>query len=858
MSVEARVLRRLAATVAIVAVAATVVAPTGAGAAEPDVDPALDVSTWATGVFTAWDIGFLPDGSALIPQRDDGIITLRRPDGSTVDLTADMADLDPAGEGGLMGLVVDPDHDRNRRFYTCQSSASDVQVVSWRLDASAAAATRVDDPLVGGIDRIASGRHSGCRLRFDHEGRLHIATGDAATGSLPRNRRSLAGKTLRVDPATGRGVRGNPYFGRPGDGRILTIGHRNVQGLDRRPCTDQMWSAEHGPSVDDEINLSTRGGDYGWHPVPGYNEGVPMTDQSLPGRQREAQWSSGSRTIALSGVGWLRGAQWGAWDGQLAGATLKDSRLHVFTFDNRDRFGRLVTPPETDGVFGRLRTPVQGPDGALYVTTDGDRVLRVAAPAGPTPGSHDVDGDGADDLVVGAPGATVGRRTGAGAAVTLFGTVGGLSTRGGELRTQGTFDGARAQERDGFAGAIASGDIDGDGTTDVVFGSPGEDLGRATDAGAVTVVCGRTDGLEHRSSQTFSQAGQIAGRPGSGDAFGAAVAMGDFDGDGHDDIAIGAPGEDIGGIEGAGSVTVLEGSPAGIRTDSSLAISRRGAVPGDPVTGEAFGAALATGDLDGDGYVDLAIGAPGPDATAGAVVVVFGSRAGLDRSRTVVVTQGGDRPDLPEAGDAFGAALAIGDLDGDGAADLAVGAPGEDVPGAADAGAVMVVPGHGSGLGNGGTMIVQDGSGPGASGTGDAFGSALAVGDLDGDGTADLVVGVPGESFGRRRGAGRVASIPGSPTGPDTGRAVSFDQRGPTPGRPVAFDEFGAAVRLADFDGDGRVELAVGIPGQRVARLGNAGAVMVFDGIDDPGRRLTQRGAVPGRPTAGARFGAAL
>ena len=618
-------LRQLIATCGVLAVAAGLFPSGGAGAAEPDVDPALEVSTWVTGVSTAWDIGFLPDGSALIPQRDNGIITLRRPDGSTVSLTADMADLDPAGEGGLMGLVVDPDHDRNRRFYTCQSSSRDVQVISWQLDAAAATATRIDDPLVGGIDRITSGRHSGCRLRFDHEGRLRIATGDAATGTLPRDRRSLAGKTLRVDPSTGRGVVGNPYVGRPGDGRIFTIGHRNIQGLDRRPCTDQMWSAEHGPSVDDEINLLVAGDDYGWNPVPGYDESVPMTDTSLPGPQRRAQWSSGARTIALSGVGWLRGAEWGAWDGQLAGATLKDARLHVFTFDDRDRFGRLVTPPETDGVFGRLRTPVQGPDGALYVTTDGDRVLWVAAPTGPTPGDQDLDGDGADDLVVGAPGATVRGRAGAGAAVALFGSDRGLSRRGGQVRTQRTFDGAAPQAGDEFAGAIAYGDIDGDGTTDAVLGSPGEDVGRFGDAGAVTVVCGRTDGLEHRSSQTFTQSGRVAGRPGAGGAFGAAVATGDFDGDGFDDVAIGAPGQRVGGVADAGAVTVLEGSPGGIRIDSSLAVSRRGAVPGDPVAGEAFGAALASGDLDGDGYDDLAIGAPG--AGAGAVIVVFGSRS---------------------------------------------------------------------------------------------------------------------------------------------------------------------------------------------------------------------------------------
>jgi glucose/arabinose dehydrogenase len=141
-----------------------------------------------------------------------------------------------------------------------------------------------------------------------------------------------------------------------------------------------MWSVEHGSYRDDEVNRLKKGGNYGWNPGPGYDETGPMTDHSLPGRQISARWSSGTPTIATSGAVWLRGRQWGAWRGALAVAALKDTSLRIMKFDDRGRFVRMWTPAALNR-GDRLRSPVLGPGGDLYVTTanggGGDRILKV-------------------------------------------------------------------------------------------------------------------------------------------------------------------------------------------------------------------------------------------------------------------------------------------------------------------------------------------------------------------------------------------------------------------------------------------------------------------------------------------------
>ena len=353
-----------------------------------DAAPDITVVELVSGLSIPWDLAFTPDGAMLFTQRP-GVLSARLTDGTVQTVTADFGDLYVSREAGLMAIVIDPSFASNRRFYTCQTHAGPtVQVIAWTINAAFTAATRVNDPLVGGIP--AASFHDGCRLRFGPQGYLWIATGDGASGTVPQDLTSLGGKVLRVDASTGAGAPGNPFASSP---RVYTYGHRNPQGLARRPGTSQMWSVEHGPNIDDEINLLVKGGNYGWDPVPAYNQAVPMTDLGQFPGAIEARWSSGDPTLATSGGIFLDGDDWDEWEGRLAVATLKASELHIFDFTANGTFVSQVVVLELDGTYGRLRTPMMGPDGALYLTTSngsGDRILKVVPSLPPTfPGETD-------------------------------------------------------------------------------------------------------------------------------------------------------------------------------------------------------------------------------------------------------------------------------------------------------------------------------------------------------------------------------------------------------------------------------------------------------------------------------------
>ena len=354
--------------------------------APADAATGLTVTPVMTGLSNPWDVAFAPDGAMFVTERG-GRLLVRRPDGSVQQLAMNQGDLWVSGETGLMGVEVDPDFASNRRLYTCQGTtdnANTVQVVAWTVDGAYTSASRVNDPLVGGIDG-SSGRHGGCQLRIDPSGLLWIGTGDAATGSNPQSPTALSGKVLRVDRFTGGGVPGNPFFGEGGNrARMYTWGHRNVQGLAVNRDTGAVYSVEHGPDRDDEINRLVAGANYGWDPVPGYNESVPMTDLAKFPGARPALWSSGVPADALSGATFLRGGGWSSWDGALAVSALKDSRLRILFLDGLDRIIGEFWPPELDRTFGRLRAAELGPGGLLFLTTDNgggrDQVLAVAPP----------------------------------------------------------------------------------------------------------------------------------------------------------------------------------------------------------------------------------------------------------------------------------------------------------------------------------------------------------------------------------------------------------------------------------------------------------------------------------------------
>jgi aldose sugar dehydrogenase len=285
-----------------------------------------------------------------------------------------------------MSLAVDPDFARTRRIWTCEGWRSqgghDIRVSMWRLSDSLRRA-RLVRHVVTGLP-TTSGRHGGCRLLLDAGSTaLYVGTGDAADPANPRNLTSLGGKVLRVHRRSGRPMEDNPFVDAvdPRQRLIWTYGHRNVQGLAQRPSDGAVVSIEHGSYRDDEVNALAPGADFGWNPGPGYDESVPMTDQSLPGKQTEAIWSSGNPPIATSGAAWVVGRAWGGYDGALAVAALGGERMLFLRFDDTLTLQGSSTPKALRR-HGRLRSVTRLPDGDLLVTTSNgsnDKVLRVSS-----------------------------------------------------------------------------------------------------------------------------------------------------------------------------------------------------------------------------------------------------------------------------------------------------------------------------------------------------------------------------------------------------------------------------------------------------------------------------------------------
>ncbi len=423
----------------------------------------------------------------------------------------------------------------------------------------------------------------------------------------------------------------------------------------------------------------------------------------------------------------------------------------------------------------------------------------------------------------------------------------------------------------GSSSGVAKADFNGDGFADLAIGVPGEDTPVGVfSSGAVIVIYGSASGLVAPTTAGSIPAAQFWSQNSDGtripdaseaaDRFGSALAAGDFNADGFSDLAIGAPADKIvrNGIGSVGAVTVIYGSPNGLTTDPAAGVpaAQQWALPDFPDLGDlllfgaareadvangfSFGAALAWGDFNGDGIGDLAIGSPQEpvkraSAAAGAVAILYGTRAqGLSRAGAQIWTQGNDGlPDGAQAGDEFGAALAAGNFNGDDFTALAIGAPGNGGDFGKAVGAVHIVFGGPTGLTATGNFMITERNVNTALREalrtivepGTRFGSVLAAGDfdLDGNGHAELAVGVP---FGNARGlthSGFVAVFrnlfPSTDPIPGTS-ADFFDQTrlfgsapDPLVGSPTRSDtQFGFSLAAGDFNGDGRADLAVGAP----------------------------------------------
>ncbi|MET3430149.1 glucose/arabinose dehydrogenase [Actinoplanes tereljensis] len=308
--------------------------------------------TLVTGLAVPWGLAFLPDGSALVSERDKGDILHIPVGGGDPAKVYQVPGVESGGEGGLLGLAVDPDYAENKLVYAFFTAADDNRIVKFTLD------DKTPQVIFKGITK--GGRHNGGRIAFGPDGFLYAGVGDAGDEPQSQDPKDVNGKILRLT-TDGKAAPGNPTAGSP----VWSMGHRNVQGLAWGP-DKTMYGIEFGQDTWDEVNIIEPGKNYGWPTVEGKANDSRFVDPI---------------------------AQWHTDDASPSGAAVAGNTLYVAGLKGE----RLWTVPlgggepkaELTGEYGRLRTVAVAPDGALWLTTsnrdgrgdpkDGDdRILRFS------------------------------------------------------------------------------------------------------------------------------------------------------------------------------------------------------------------------------------------------------------------------------------------------------------------------------------------------------------------------------------------------------------------------------------------------------------------------------------------------
>ncbi len=333
----------------------TTAAASGTGAPLPSTATVL-----TRGLAVPWGLAFLPDGSALVTERDSHRVLHVMATGRAMSVGT-VAGVVSGGEGGLLGIALSPHFPSDHSVFAYLTSANDNRIVSFRFDGSSISAQHT---VFTGIPKAQV--HNGGRLAFGPDGYLYATAGDATQRDRAPDWSYLGGKVLRMT------VDGKPAPGNPRAGSVVyTVGHRNPQGLAWGP-DGSLYEAEFGQDTQDEINLLRPGHDYGWPTDEG------KTGPTRPNLTRPLiTWSTDD--ASPSGLAFLDGSLWLG--------TLQGKRVYRIPLAAPDRAGTPVSL--LTGRYGRLRTVAAAPDGSLWVTTsnrdgrgdpvaDDDRIIRIS------------------------------------------------------------------------------------------------------------------------------------------------------------------------------------------------------------------------------------------------------------------------------------------------------------------------------------------------------------------------------------------------------------------------------------------------------------------------------------------------
>ena len=316
------------------------------------------VGVWVENLDVPWSLLFLPEGRALVSERK-GVIRLIR-NGRVQNKPYAVLDVAHTGEGGLMGLAAHPEFRSKPFIYAMHTYNKNGTLYNRVIRLKDNGDNAEFEKII--IDTIPGGTfHNGGRIAFGPDGMLYITTGETFTSGLSQDLLSLGGKILRLDPEGGIPP-DNPFKGSP----LYSYGHRNPQGISWQPVTGKLFESEHGPSgeflrfANDEINIIVKGGNYGWPKVIGAAGLKQYTDPVIV-------WK---HATPPSGITFYTGDLLKHLKGDLFVATLKSQALIRIRMEKDPekvtRIERWFASDYSEGIYGRLRDVVQGPDGALY------------------------------------------------------------------------------------------------------------------------------------------------------------------------------------------------------------------------------------------------------------------------------------------------------------------------------------------------------------------------------------------------------------------------------------------------------------------------------------------------------------